>query len=104
MKRKSTLAAIFLTALFGPLGLFYVSAWQAVIAVVAWLLVVPGSFVADPGTGAVVAWVFWGLVVLAGWSAASEHNKEIVRVTLERDRKHQEVVAAIQQIRQRQIS
>lgn len=106
MKRKSIPTAVILAALIGPFGLFYVSAWQAILAVVAWLLVVPSTLLADPTTGAVIFWAFWALCIWAAWLIARERNRDADQIEAERKReavrakaeerlRHAEILAAI---------
>ena len=101
MKRKSILTATILAALFGPLGLFYVSGAQAIVGTVAWLVVVPGSFAASPETGGTVALVFWVLCMAVAWAMARERNQDCARAEAKEEQKHREILAALERAGQR---
>lgn len=101
MKRKSVVMAIILTGLFGPLGLIYVSWGQAVLGVVLWLLVVPSTIAVSPESAGTVSLAFSAVCVLVGWSMSREHNKAIDAAKADAERKHREVLAALEHAAQR---
>lgn len=85
--RKSHAVNIIMTVLLGPIGLFYASAWQAVVLIIitlgclSWLQ--PGGVM-----------VIWGLSIALGASAVHERNKAVqAREDLD-ERRHQELVRA----------
>lgn len=93
MKRKSIGTAVVLTALLGPLGLFYISAGQAVIAIVLALVVIPVAL-GSVGSGAAIMLSFWGILVAVAWSMTAKHNKEIRDREITEERRHQELLQA----------
>lgn len=90
MKKKSHGANILLTLLFGPLGLLYASAWQAVILTV----VTIGLASVASVTGVLVV---WGLCILLGASAVKKHNDAIILREDKEERRHQELLDATRQ-------
>ena len=88
--RKSHWINLILTVILGPLGLFYASAWQAVILIVIVLASTPWL---SPGG----MLLFWGLSIALGVSAVSERNKAVqAREDLD-ERRHQELIRATRQ-------
>lgn len=68
MKDKSVALALVLTLFFGPLGLFYVSAWGAV------LLVVLAAAAVVPTLGFVLVFVWPASMLWAGLAASKQHS------------------------------
>ncbi len=68
MKDKSVTLALVLTLCFGPLGLFYVSAWGAV------LLVVVAAVAVVPTLGFVLVFVWPASMLWAALAASKQHN------------------------------
>ena len=92
---KSVLMGILLTAIFGPLGLFYASKKGALAMLVAWfglsmLMSLPGSPAAQPGAPSPALWievafqVLWPLAaagsVVLSVVAVIAHNKKLARL------------------------
>lgn len=94
MRKKSHGVNVALTLLLGPLGLFYASAWQAVVLALIAIAVAGAGFAINPVVGVPgLLWV-WGLAILLGAFAVKAHNTEIRdREELE-ERRHREMVAA----------
>ena len=68
MKDESVALALVLTLVFGPLGLFYVSAWGAVA------LVVLAAAAVVPTMGFVLIFVWPASMVWAALVASKQHN------------------------------
>jgi hypothetical protein len=68
MKDKSVAVAILLTLFFGPLGLFYVSAWGAVA-----LIVVAAAGVV-PTMGFVLIFIWPASIAWGAIAASNQHN------------------------------
>jgi hypothetical protein len=68
MKDKSVVLALVLAVLFGPLGLFYVSVWGAV------LLIVVAAAGVVPTLGFVLIFVWAASIVWAAVAAGKQHG------------------------------
>jgi hypothetical protein len=73
MKDKSVILALVLTFFFGPLGLFYVSAWGAAV------LIVLAAVAVVPTLGFVLIFVWLASMVWAAIAASRQHTN-FVRV------------------------
>ena len=91
MRRKSQAISLFLTAVFGPLGVFYTSAWQAIVLFIAAIVVMGTPWFL---TGLLVIWV---LSIAVSASAVKTHNDEIDRKESIDERRHQELLEAARQ-------
>ena len=90
MERKSQRVNIGLVLVFGPLGLFYASVWQAFVLLLCavFVMVLPAP-INLYGLG-----VIWLLALAVGMSAVSARNKKIDQQEAVDERRHQELIAA----------
>lgn len=87
MNRKSHLASLVLTFIFGPFGLLYASAWQAVVLIMLKLVMFGLGYL--NGVGAV-----WLLSIVLGIFAVRERNQEVSRQEELEEQRHQELLQA----------
>lgn len=92
MKLKSHFASALLTLIFGPLGLLYSAPWQALVLTVAYLLAIPMSLDIEPVVALVAGWL---LPVVLGAYAVNKRNNYAIELERKEDRKHTEIVSAI---------
>ena len=89
MTRKSYPVALLVTLIFGPLGVFYTSAWQAFVLLIAvFLLPALGLY---PVTTVIV---IWAISVAVNLSGVSVHNKAKDDQYALDERRHKELLEA----------
>jgi len=75
MHHKSQFLGFILTFIFGPLGLFYSSAWAALIYIAVIILAVVGS--GDPTTASAVGTIVWLASIVTSFITVSGYNKKV---------------------------
>lgn len=84
--KKNLFLAFALTFLFGPLGLFYVSAWvPLVMLAILFLIVLIGGWAGVLALGLGGAFIYWGACIAIGLFIAHAHNQDLLREIMRED-------------------